>query len=460
MTALTPIPNPAPTAAFTAACVDFGCTFDGSVSTDNGTLSYAWDFGDDATDTVVQPTHTFAELGDHLVTLTVTDVGGLVATTTQTITIAENTPPSAAFTAACVDLDCTLDGSTSLDNGPLTYAWAFDDGTTDVGVKPVHRFGAVGDHSVTLTVTDASGLTAVDTHVVTIAPNAAPVAGFTSSCTNLVCAFDASTSTDSGPLTYSWAFGDGGHATGIIASHTYAAAGSFPVTLTVTDAFGATASVARTVAVTRPISFAGRSTVSAISANHSATVPTNVLPGDALLMFFSVGTNATVKQPTGIAGWVPVDTLSGTTASTRVWRKVATTGDAGGQVKINISASSRANITIVAYRGTSATNPVATFARSLITSNGSSRITPKANVSTPTVVVSYWMHRDSTSTTLTPPAGVTVRATGTQTGGGRVTVLTADSGSNVPVGQYGGLTARAAASSNMATAWTIVLAPA
>jgi PKD repeat protein len=374
--------------------------------------------------------------------------------------VTENTAPTAAFTATCIDLSCTLDGSSSVDNGPLTYAWDFGDGATDAGVQPVHAFGGVGDHLVTLTVTDAGGLSSTDAHTITIAPNSVPIANFTHSCTGLVCAFDASTSTDSGPLTYAWTFSDGSPAAGIIASHTFATAGSFAVTLTVTDAFGATASAQRTVSVTRPISFVGRSTVSAIATNHVATVPSNVQPGDALLLFFSVGTNATVKQPTGIAGWVPVDTLTGSTASTRVWRKVATAGDAGAQVRINISASSRANITIVAYRGTSTTNPIATFARSLITTNGTARITPKATVSTPTVVVSYWMHRDSTSTALTPPAGVTVRATGTQSGGGRVTVLTADSGANAPVGQYGGLTARAAAASNMATTWTVVLAPA
>ncbi len=46
---------------------------------------------------------------------------------------------------------------------------------------------------------------------------------------------------------YAWSFGDGGTATGATPSHTYAAAGSYKVSITVTDADGWTASGSRTV---------------------------------------------------------------------------------------------------------------------------------------------------------------------------------------------------------------------
>ena len=49
---------------------------------------------------------------------------------------------------------------------------------------------------------------------------------------------------------YSWSFGDGASAAGPIVSHAYAAAGSYPVTLTVTDAVGNTTTRSATTTVT------------------------------------------------------------------------------------------------------------------------------------------------------------------------------------------------------------------
>lgn len=84
--------------------------------------------------------------------------------------------------------------------------------------------------------------------------NASPVAAFTPTCTALACTVDGSASTDSdGTITgYAWNFGDGATSSGVNSSHTYAAAGSYPIALTVTDDDGATGSTISTVTVTSP----------------------------------------------------------------------------------------------------------------------------------------------------------------------------------------------------------------
>jgi PKD repeat protein len=91
----------------------------------------------------------------------------------------------------------------------------------------------------------------------TFASNSPPHASFTVACTGLRCGFDASGSFDSdGTIaTYAWDFGDGTSAGGRTTSHTYARAGIFTATLTLTDNTGATATQSRTVT---PISLTAR----------------------------------------------------------------------------------------------------------------------------------------------------------------------------------------------------------
>src|SRR6185295_14050237 len=68
-----------------------------------------------------------------------------------------------------------------------------------------------------------------------------PVASFSASCSERSCSFtDASTDQDGSIVSRSWTFGDGYSATVQNPVHTYGAAGSYTVTLTVTDDNGLT----------------------------------------------------------------------------------------------------------------------------------------------------------------------------------------------------------------------------
>ncbi len=85
-------------------------------------------------------------------------------------TVSANVPPTAAFTASCGGLSCTVDAgaSTDPDGSIASYAWNFGDGTNGTGATATHTYGAAGTYTITLTVTDNRGGTATTTRSVTV----------------------------------------------------------------------------------------------------------------------------------------------------------------------------------------------------------------------------------------------------------------------------------------------------
>lgn len=84
-------------------------------------------------------------------------------------------------------------------------------------------------------------------------PPSGPTASFADACSGLTCSF-TNTSTDTGGTisSSSWSFGDGGTSSATSPSYTYGAAGTYTVSLTVTDGTTATNSTSQSVTVSAP----------------------------------------------------------------------------------------------------------------------------------------------------------------------------------------------------------------
>jgi len=82
--------------------------------------------------------------------------------------------------------------------------------------------------------------------------NDPPVASFTYSCVDLTCDFTDTSTDDVGVVSWSWDFGDGTTSPQQSPSHVFAAGGTYPVTLTVTDGGGLTDATSADVTVTEP----------------------------------------------------------------------------------------------------------------------------------------------------------------------------------------------------------------
>ncbi|MBN2153623.1 MAG: PKD domain-containing protein, partial [Candidatus Lokiarchaeota archaeon] len=129
-------------------------------------------------------------------------------------------------------------------DGPGTMAWDFGDGTNATGTaSPVHAFAAGGTYNVTLTVTDVDNSTAVASVLVSVEQDVAPDASFVASSTTVYTGtavrFDHTGTAGNGPASFLWTFGAGGP-TGAVqnATHAFTAAGTYNVSLVVTDADG------------------------------------------------------------------------------------------------------------------------------------------------------------------------------------------------------------------------------
>ncbi|NNM15354.1 MAG: PKD domain-containing protein, partial [Bacteroidia bacterium] len=126
-----------------------------SASSPNFT-SYLWDFGDGDSSTLADPAHAYQTIGNYIVSLTVTDIGGCTHTYTSPDTI-NTVNVFADFSVAGPTSGCNVLAATFVNNsiGGTSWFWDFGDGNTSTAQTPSHTYVLPGVYDVSLTVTDS-----------------------------------------------------------------------------------------------------------------------------------------------------------------------------------------------------------------------------------------------------------------------------------------------------------------
>ncbi len=240
------------------------------VATDEGDseVAVSWDFGDDTMGLLAQEEHGYLDDGDMVVTVTVDDGEGSSVSQSATVEVINVAPSfsgdpvhgilqegtASVFTFAWVDPGVGDDHTLSIDWGdgsgassPNAILSSGEASSVDVS----HTFPTAGDFVVTATVTDDDGGSEELTYQVSVG-NVAPaitLGALPSGTEGAGLAFRAfPTDAGSGDLEVTWAFGDGGTASGELTSHAFTDDGTFSVTATVSDGL-ATASATGSVTI-------------------------------------------------------------------------------------------------------------------------------------------------------------------------------------------------------------------
>jgi PKD repeat protein len=239
---------------------------------DGGTASIALAAGVTST----SPSHTYLDTGTYTVAVTVTDGGGLSVAGGTTITATNVMPslstlvfsPSTVTDHQTVTVSGTFTDPGTADTHTVTFAWG--DGSTSplslaAGSRSFsgsHDYVTSGTYKVTVTVTDRdSGIGTQSASLVVTARNTPPSAlSLSTNVTGLSATVSGSfvdpDALDTHDVTLLW--GDGttsttkvaAGATMFTATHTYLAAGTFKVDVTVTDPAGASTSATTSVVAT------------------------------------------------------------------------------------------------------------------------------------------------------------------------------------------------------------------
>jgi DNA-binding beta-propeller fold protein YncE/chitodextrinase len=271
-----------------------------------GPYTYNWSFGDGTYGVGPSVYHSYADAGQYLLRLNVTDqVGGTGSDVWLVDVYAHPTLVISASTDQTdVGVPVSFSSTGSGGSGSSTTIWVFGDGDFANGTSASHVWKNPGLYNVTATYEDEFGDRANASAEVRV--NAAPAGEFsisgggagTPARPGTTFFYNVTLFNGTGAFNVLWRFGDGSEAEGIQVSHAYSAAGNYTVNVTATDEVGASVNATLSIEVEPAL------TTSNPSGTSSPAFPLGVFLGvvigatvAALVVFAVSGKKRKPKSP-------------------------------------------------------------------------------------------------------------------------------------------------------------------
>ena len=258
-----------------------------------------WLFGDGTSSSASNPSHVYTAAGTYTVKL-ISNYNNCSDSVTHTITVL--TGPTGAFTASPLN-GCAVPFLTTFSNatvGATSFLWIFGDGSTSSAPSPTHSYSGYGSYTVKLVSTSANGCTDTLTKVNYI--NVAPLTSVIipseyGGCAPHTFNFAVSISGGNTISSITWNFGDGTSSAALAPSHTYSAAGTYPVTVNITTTNGCTSTATTSILVSQKPVAGFTVTPTTVCTNAPVQFTSTSTGGASYVYYFGDGGSSGLQDP-------------------------------------------------------------------------------------------------------------------------------------------------------------------
>ncbi len=219
-----------------------------------------WDFGDGNTSYEQNPSHTYQNPGSYTISLTVT-AGSVSSKATKKVRVYGSKATSSSKTVEVLpdftfspvnpEVGVSVQFKDASTGNPTSWSWDFGDGGKSTNQNPQHQYQNSGIFNVTLTVSNGTSSKSL-TKTITVIPALTPGFSFSPANPEAGVLIQFQDSTSGNPSAWSWNFGDGSTSNLQNPSHLYNNAGTYTVTLQVSNG-DYTKTVSKTITVLAPI---------------------------------------------------------------------------------------------------------------------------------------------------------------------------------------------------------------